>query len=83
MPKVVTVELINPALKMSGEGLCASRGTSGVKWLVVDEEEVEMEALGKDGKLNCVCVVPKEKIELNLQWKMTVPMNADIVALKL
>ena len=43
---------------------------------------VEVEALGKDGKLNWVCAVPaQEKIGLVLQWEVTGPVKTTIMGL--
>ena len=80
----ITVKLIRPALDVPGKGL-GSIGTGesrvlppvsvapGVvaQWHGADEEGVEVEALGRDGKLNWVCAVPaQEKIGLVLQWEV-------------
>lgn len=46
---------------------------SGVvaQWHGADEAGVEVEALGKDGKLDWVCAVPaQEQIRLVLQWEV-------------
>ena len=58
---------------------------SGVvaQWHGADETGVEVEALGKDGKLNWVCAVPaQEKIGLVLQWEVTAPVKTAIVGLQ-
>ncbi|KAF8799602.1 hypothetical protein BYT27DRAFT_7149586 [Phlegmacium glaucopus] len=60
------------------------RVASGViaQWHGADEAGVEVEALGKDGKLNWVCAVPaQEKIGLVLQWEVMAPAKTAIVGL--
>ena len=52
------------------------------QWYGADEEGVDMEALGKDGKLNWVCAVPaQEKIGLVLQWGVVAPVKTTILGL--
>lgn len=46
------------------------------------DEGVEVEALGRDGKLNWVCAIPaQEKIGLVLQWEVTAPAKTAIAGL--
>ena len=46
------------------------------------DEGVDVEALGKDGKLNWVCAVPaQEKIGLVLQWGVVAPVKTTIPGL--
>ena len=53
------------------------------QWHDADDVGVEVEALGKDGKLNWVCAVPaQEKIGLVLQWEVTAPAKTPIVGLQ-
>ena len=57
---------------------------SGVvaQWHGADEAGVEVEALGKDGKLNWVCAVPaQENIGLVLQWEVVAPVKTTILGL--
>jgi len=51
------------------------------QWHGVDEAGVEVEDLGKDGKLNWIlCAVPaQEKIELVLQWEVVAPVKTTII----
>ncbi|KAF8802177.1 hypothetical protein BYT27DRAFT_7226523 [Phlegmacium glaucopus] len=91
----ITVKLVSPALGIPGEGFGGGtigelkappplRVASGViaQWHGADEAGVEVEALGKDGKLNWVCAVPaQEKIGLVLQWEVMAPAKTAIVGL--
>ena len=53
------------------------------QWHDADDMRVEVEALGKDGKLNWVCAVPaQEKIGLVLQWEVTAPAKTPIIGLQ-
>ena len=57
---------------------------SGVvaQWHGADEAGVELEALGKDGKLNWVCdVQAQEIIGLVLQWEVVTPVKTTILGL--
>ena len=90
----ITVKLVRPALRVPGEGFICGNGepkvpppvsvASGVvaQWHGADEAGVDVEALGKDGKLNWVCAVPaQEKIGLVLQWEVLAPVNTTILGL--
>lgn len=89
----ITVKLVSPALGVPGTGSSGSteskalpplRVASGViaQWYGADEAGVEVEALGKDGKLNWVCAVPAQtKIGLVLQWEVTAPAKTTVVGL--
>jgi Domain of unknown function (DUF4139) len=90
----ITVKLVRPVLGVPGEGFGCGSGepkvltpvsvASGVvaQWHGADEAGVEVEALGKDGKLNWVCAVPaQEKIGLVLQWEVLAPVNTIILGL--
>lgn len=62
------------AIKVS-EGVIA-------QWDGADEPNVDLEASGKDGKLNWICsVAPQDKINLTLQWEVTVPLKASVTGL--
>jgi hypothetical protein len=86
----VIVKLVRPALDVPGVG-CASISTgdpysvaSGVRaqWHGADEAGVDVEALGKDGKLDWICAVPaQEKIGLVLQWDVLTTANTTIQGL--
>lgn len=87
----IIVKLVNPALKLPVEAggpepkaLPSLRVASGVlaHWHGADEEGAEVDALGKDGKLNWVCAIPsQEKIGLVLQWEVTAPVKSTLVGL--
>lgn len=82
----ITVKLVRPALGVPGEGFGGGGMSTGepkvlppvsvasgvvAQWHGADEAGVEVEALGKDGKLNWICAVPgQEKIGLVLQWEV-------------
>jgi hypothetical protein len=51
-------------------------------WDGADDGEVDLEALGKDGKFNWVCSVPAQgKLNLTAQWEVSVPLNVDVAGL--
>jgi len=51
-------------------------------WDGADDEDVDGETLGKDGKFNWVCSVPAQsKVNLTAQWEVAVPPKTDIVGL--
>jgi Domain of unknown function (DUF4139) len=81
----ITVKLVSPALKLPGEvGISPLKVALGViaQWHGADEVEGEVEALGRDGKLDWVCAVPaQEKIGLVLQWEVTAPVKTAIAGL--
>ena len=87
----ITVKLVSPALRVPGEGFGWGTNSdktvsvaSGVvaQWHGADKAGVEVEALGKDGKLNWVCAVPaQEKIGLVLQWEVAAPAKTSILGL--
>ena len=91
----ITVKLVKPALKLPGEGLSKVVGelkplvppnaevAQGIiaKWY--GSGEVQVEALGVDGRLYWECTIPAQtKIGLVLEWKVKVPLRTDIVGLK-
>jgi hypothetical protein len=85
----ITVNLVSPALKLPGEGV-EPKGFPPLKvapgvvaqWHGADEEGVQVEALGRDGKLDWVCAVPaQEKIGLFLQWEVMAPVKTTIMGL--
>ncbi|KAF5374163.1 hypothetical protein D9615_008847 [Tricholomella constricta] len=52
------------------------------QWEGADEPDVDLEGLGRDGKLNWVCAVPPQgKVELFLSWEVTAPSETQIVGL--
>jgi len=85
----ITVNLVSPALKLPGEwvepkGFPPLKVAPGVvaQWHGADEEGVQVEALGRDGKLDWVCAVPaQEKIGLVLQWEVMAPVKTTIMGL--
>ena len=55
-----------------GEGVVA-------QWEGADEPGFDLEALGKDGKLNWVCSIPSQgKINLLLSWEVVAPARLAI-----
>ncbi|KAG5641474.1 hypothetical protein DXG03_005126 [Asterophora parasitica] len=51
-------------------------------WDGADEPEPEVEALGRNGKLNWVCTVPPQgKVNLVLQWEVASPARTEIAGL--
>lgn len=92
----IIVKLVRPALGVPREGFswCGNGGepkvlppvsvASGVvaQWHGADKAGVELEVLGKDGKLNWICAVPaQEKIGLVLQWEVVAPVKTIIQGL--
>lgn len=45
------------------------------QWHGSDEAEVQVESLGRDGKLNWVCKDVQASIELSLRWQVKIPSN--------
>ncbi|KAF8073367.1 hypothetical protein FPV67DRAFT_741034 [Lyophyllum atratum] len=92
----ITVKLLSPGLLLPDQTSNAiSKGAelrvpSPVKvgdgvwaqWEGADEPDVDVEALGRDGKFNWVCAVPAQgKINLVLSWEVTAPLRTQIVGL--
>ena len=88
----ISVKLVNPALGVPGTATSTSSSAnwgerkvlppvsvaSGVvaQWHGADEGGVEVETLGRDGKLNWVCAVPaQEQIGLVLEWEVVAPQT--------
>ncbi|ESK90594.1 mucoidy inhibitor a [Moniliophthora roreri MCA 2997] len=78
-----------PALASMTEVVAASAGPTirvadGVmaQWDGADEVSVDVEALGKNGKINWLCSVPAgEKMNLTLQWEVSMPVKTQVVGL--
>ena len=87
----ITVKLISPALVLPeppagdaerkppplhvGEGVVA-------QWEGADESGFDLEALGRDGKLNWVCSIPRQgKVNLLLSWEVVAPARLAIEGL--
>ena len=88
----ITVKLISPALVLPeppasdaerkqppplqvGEGVVA-------QWEGADEPGFDLEALGRDGKLNWVCSIPSQgKVNLLLSWEVVAPARLTIEGL--
>ncbi|KAL0570837.1 hypothetical protein V5O48_011120 [Marasmius crinis-equi] len=52
------------------------------QWDGADEESVDGDALGRDGKVNWLCEVPAgEKVNLNLQWEVSMPVKMRVSGL--
>ncbi|KAI3613241.1 mucoidy inhibitor a [Moniliophthora roreri] len=51
-------------------------------WDGADEPDADLRVLGKNGKMNWLCeVAAKEKLNLILQWEVSVPQNMDVIGL--
>ncbi|KAF8875319.1 hypothetical protein BD779DRAFT_1563878 [Infundibulicybe gibba] len=88
----ITVKLVNPALTLP---TAPTEGSSSkvpppvsvssevsAQWEGADETGVDVESLGKDGKLNWTCSVPAQgKLNLLLSWEVAAPSNTTIVGL--
>ncbi|KAL0565083.1 hypothetical protein V5O48_016947 [Marasmius crinis-equi] len=49
------------------------------QWDGADEESVDVDALGRDGKINWLCEVPAgEKVSLSLQWEVSMPVKMGV-----
>ncbi|KAF9465728.1 hypothetical protein BDZ94DRAFT_1320028 [Collybia nuda] len=88
----ITVKLVSPSLSVpeaSGTGgevqaPQAVKVGEGVhaQWEGADEQGIDMEHLGRDGKFHWVCAVPSQgKINLVLSWEVSAPLHTDIVGL--
>ncbi|KAF8877368.1 hypothetical protein BD779DRAFT_1789595 [Infundibulicybe gibba] len=91
----ITVKLTSPALTLPVPASENSKGsnnkvpppvsvTSGVsaQWDGADEDDVDRESLGRNGRLNWVCEVPaQEKVNLVLSWEVTASANTPIIGL--
>ncbi|KAF8073969.1 hypothetical protein FPV67DRAFT_1560259 [Lyophyllum atratum] len=68
-------ELRVPSPVKVGDGVWA-------QWEGANEPDVDVEALGRDGKFNWVCAVPAQgKIILLLPWEVAAPLRTQIVGL--
>ncbi|KAK7043123.1 hypothetical protein VNI00_008477 [Paramarasmius palmivorus] len=78
-----------PALASMTEVVAASAGPTirvgdGVtaQWDGADEASVDVEALGRNGKINWLCDVPAgEKMNLTLQWEVSMPVKTQVIGL--
>ncbi|KAG5637323.1 hypothetical protein H0H81_004969 [Sphagnurus paluster] len=93
----ITVKLLSPGLalpdsatpstvkgKGPGEGPLSIKVSDGVfaQWEGADESDVDLEALGRDGRFNWLCAVPAQaKINLLLSWEVTAPLRTQITGL--
>ena len=90
------MRLVSPALRVPGTSsgfggesissaeVKAVKVASGIvaQWHEADGLGVEVETLGKNGKLNWVCTVPaQEKIGSVLHWEVTAPAKTIISGL--
>lgn len=59
----------------AGEGIVA-------QWDGAGEPEVNVDALGRDGRFNWICSIPpRSKINLTLQWEVTMPEKTEVIGL--
>ncbi|KAK0488983.1 hypothetical protein IW261DRAFT_1442573 [Armillaria novae-zelandiae] len=92
----ISVKLVNPALSLpDGSSIKtaktnASRAiphvqvSEGVvaRWEGSDESGIDVDALGKDGKINWLCTVPPQgKLSLVMQWEVSSPARAHVTGL--
>ncbi|KAJ7922929.1 hypothetical protein B0H13DRAFT_1980864, partial [Mycena leptocephala] len=64
-----------PQVMNVGKGVVA-------QWDGTDEPECDVEALGRERKVNWVCAVPAQgKINLALEWEVTAPASLQVVGL--
>ena len=88
----ITVKLISPALVLPEPPACDAerklppplRVGEGIvaQWEGADEPGFDLEALGKDGKLNWVCSIPSQgKVNLSLSWEVVAPARLTIEGL--
>lgn len=92
----INVKLVNPALSLpDGSSIKtvktnASRAiphvqvSEGVvaRWEGSDESGIDVDALGKDGKINWLCTVPPQgKLSLVMQWEVSTPARAHVTGL--
>ncbi|KAF8877365.1 hypothetical protein BD779DRAFT_1677356 [Infundibulicybe gibba] len=78
----ITVKLTNPALTLPVPPPVSVTGGVSAQWDGADEDDVDRESLGRDGKLNWMCEVPaQEKINLLLSWEVTASANTPITGL--
>lgn len=88
---VISVALANPALVIPvpnkkgevevpkplniGDGVIA-------QWAGADQPDVDLEALGKDGKFEWICSLPSQKkLNLNIAWEVNFPQRIDVSGL--
>ncbi|KAK0446772.1 hypothetical protein EV421DRAFT_1791263 [Armillaria borealis] len=52
------------------------------RWEGSDESGIDVDALGKDGKINWLCTIPPQgKINLVMQWEVSTPARAHVTGL--
>ncbi|KAK0467076.1 uncharacterized protein EV420DRAFT_1507065 [Desarmillaria tabescens] len=52
------------------------------QWEGSDESGIDVDALGKDGKINWLCTVPPQgKLNLVMQWEVSTPARANVTGL--
>ncbi|GLB45277.1 putative mucoidy inhibitor A [Lyophyllum shimeji] len=94
--KLLSPALVLPDSKTNTTSASASAGKDGppapapvrvaegvlAQWEGADEEGVDVDALGRDGKFYWVCAVPAQgKVNLLLSWEVTAPSRTHIVGL--
>lgn len=92
----ISVKLVSPALSLpDGPSIKtvktnASRAVPHVqvsedvvaRWEGSDESGIDVDALGKDGKINWLCTIPPQgKINLVMQWEVSTPARAHVTGL--
>ncbi|KAK0462507.1 uncharacterized protein EV420DRAFT_1265735 [Desarmillaria tabescens] len=52
------------------------------QWEGSDESGIDVDALGKDGKINWLCTVPPQgQLNLVMQWEVSTPAHVDVIGL--
>ncbi|KAK7043145.1 hypothetical protein VNI00_008499 [Paramarasmius palmivorus] len=70
----VVASSAGPNVKVS-EGVVA-------QWDGADDSSVDVDALGKNGKIDWLCDIPAgEKVNLTLQWEVSMPVKTQVVGL--
>ena len=52
------------------------------QWADADQPDVDLEALGKDGKFEWICsLASQKKLNLNIAWEVNFPQRSDVSGL--
>ena len=80
--KAAPISLAEVVASSAGPNVKVSNGII-IQWDGADDpESVDMDALGKDGKVNWFCEVSAgEKVNLSLQWEVSVPAKMRVTGL--
>ncbi|KAK1226625.1 hypothetical protein PQX77_010396 [Marasmius sp. AFHP31] len=79
--KAGSVSVADVVASSAGPSVKVANGVV-VQWDGADEESVDGDALGSDGKINWLCEVPAgEKVNLSLQWEVSMPAKMRVSGL--